>query len=109
MPRADVDAEVWAALRTDVTRVADSCFVSNLAIPELGRHGVEAVKAIERVVGSPEFARVRQVEWLVERNLLHLFLEYFGQADMHRWDSARFLASLDGPVLHEALVAVFHL
>ena len=106
---ADVEAEIWEALRTDVTRSPDSCFVSNLAIPALGRHGVEVVKAIERVIRGPEFEEARRSEWLVERNLLHLLLVYFEQADACGWDSARFLGSLEGQVLHEVLVAVFQL
>jgi hypothetical protein len=109
MVRAEVVAEIWTALRTDETRYADSCFVSNLAIPELERHGAELLPAIECIINSQDFEPVRQSEWLVERNLLHLLLVYFGLADDHGWDSAQFIRSLQGPVLHEALIAVFQL
>jgi hypothetical protein len=109
MKEADVAAEVWRALRTDVTRMGDSCFVSNLAMPELRRYGALLPPAIESVLSDPGFDRARQSEGLVERNLAHLMLVYFGQADEYRWDSARFLKALRGPVLHEALIAVFHL
>src|SRR5262249_46074061 len=109
MVRADVVAEIWTALRTDVTRYADSCFVSTLAIPELERHGAELLPAIESIINREDFELVRQSEWLVERNLLHLLLVYFELADDHGWDSVRFIRSVQGPVLHEALIAVFQL
>lgn len=109
MSPIDVEAEIWRALRTQVTRVGDSCFASNLAIPELKRHGLEMVMAVERVVRSPEFEEARQSEELVERNLLHLLLVYFEQADAFGWNSAEFLMTLEGKLLHEALVAVFQL
>jgi hypothetical protein len=109
MARADVVAETWAALRTDVTRFGDSCFVSNLAIPELERHGADLLPVIESIVGATDFETIRQSEWLIERNLLHLLLVYFEMADDHGWDAVQFLRSLRGPVLHEALVAVFQL
>ncbi|MGL6073394.1 MAG: hypothetical protein ACRC8S_04430 [Fimbriiglobus sp.] len=97
------------ALRTEVTRFGDSCFVSNLAIPELVRHGSDLPAAIEAIVGSPEFELARRAEWLVERNTLHLLLVYFEQGDTHGHNPVPFLRSLSGPVLHEALVAVFQL
>jgi hypothetical protein len=109
MVRAEVVAELWTALRTDVTRYADSCFVSNLAIPELERHGAALLPAIETIINSQDFELVRKSEWLVERNLFHLLLVYFELADDQGWDSAKFLRSLQGPVLHEALIAVFQL
>jgi hypothetical protein len=109
MARAEVVAETWAALRTVVTRVGDSCIVSNLAIHELERYGAVLPPAIESIIGDTEFDRIRQSEWLVERNLLHLLLIYFELADDHGWDSVEFLRSLRGPVLHKALVAVFQL
>jgi hypothetical protein len=96
-------------LRTDVTRFGDSCFVSNLAIPDLERHGADLLPAIESIVGATDFEKIRQSEWLVERNVLHLILVYFELADDHGWDSVQFLKSLRGPVLHEALIAVFQL
>jgi hypothetical protein len=109
MARADVVAEVWTALRTDVTRHADSCFVPNIAIPELERHGAELPAAIEAVVGDPEFEQARRSEWVVGWNLGHLLLVYFEQAGAHGWDTVPFLRSLRGPALHEALVAVYQL
>jgi hypothetical protein len=109
MARSDVVAETWAALRTDVTRFGDSCFVSNLAIPKLERHGADLLPAIESIISRADFEKIRQSEWLVERNLLHLLLVYFELADDHKWDSVQFLRSLHGPVLHEALVAIFQL
>jgi hypothetical protein len=107
MVRAELVAEIWTTLRTDVTRFADSCFASNLAIPELKRHGAELLPAIESIINSPEFESIRISEWLVERNLLHLLLVYFELADDHGRDSTPFLRSLQGQVLHEGLVAVF--
>jgi hypothetical protein len=109
MVQTVVVAELWSALRTDVTRYADSCFVSYLAIPELARHGAELLPAIESIIKSQDFESVRQSEWLVERNLLHLLLVYFELADDRGWNSAQFLRSLQGSVLHEALIAVFQL
>ena len=102
-------AETWAALRTDVTRFGDTFFVSNLAFPKLERHGADLPAVIESVVKCPEFEQALRSEWLVERNKLHLLLVYFEQADNHRHDTVPFLQSLSGPVLHEALVAVFQI
>jgi hypothetical protein len=109
MVRADVVFEIWAALRTDWTRFGDSCFASNLAIPELERYGADLLPAIESIVGATDFEKITQAEWLIERNLLHLLLVYFEMAAGQRWDSVQFLRSLRGRVLHEALVAVFQL
>jgi hypothetical protein len=97
MARPNLVAETWAALRTDVTRFGDSCFVSNLAISELERYGADLLPVIESIVSGTGFEKIRQSEWLVERNLAHLLLVYFEQADNHRWDSVQFLRSLRVP------------
>ncbi len=107
MDRDERVEETWEALRTDVTRSGESCFVSNLAFSKLERHGTGLTATIEAVVGSPEFESARQAEWLVEQNTLHLMLIYFEQADAAKWDTVPFLRSLGGPMLHKALVAVF--
>lgn len=105
--QVEVIAETWAAIRTEKTRFGDSCFVSNLAIPNLERHGADLPAVIEAVVGSSEFEPVRRSERVVERNTLHLMLLYFEHADNHGHDPVPFLRSLSGPVLHNALVAIF--
>jgi hypothetical protein len=106
--QVDIVAEVWVALETDVTHFGDSCFVSNLAMGALRRHAAALPPAIAEVVGSPRFEPARRANALVERNTPHLFLLYFELSDAHGPDPTPLLRSLRGPVLHEALVAVYH-
>lgn len=106
MVRGDVVAEAWAALRTDVTRFGDSCFVSNMAMGALRRHGADLPPAIAAVVGSPEFEPARRADCLVATNTLQLFLLFFELSDAHGLDPVPLLRSLRGPALHQALVAV---
>ena len=108
MTRDEVVAEVWAALRTDVTHVGNSCFVTNRAMTRLARHGAARPAAVESVVNDAGFGPAVQTEPLVERNLLHLFLVYFERGDDCGWDAVPFVRSLRGVPLHAALVAVFH-
>ena len=109
MASADVLAEIWNALRTPATGDGWSCFVSNKAMPLLHRHGRDVVAAIEEVVSGPELAKALEREDLVERNLFHLLLVYFEQVDDSSWDCVGFVRSLNGKLLHEALVAIFHI
>jgi hypothetical protein len=107
--QTEIVTETWLALRTIPTRFGDSCFSSNLAIPKLQRHGAELLPTIESIINSPDFDPIRESEQLVKINLLNLLLVYFELADDIDWDSIPFLRSLQGPVLHDALCAVFQL